>query len=122
MFSGGHKLGMPSPEMHIERAWYQADNSDEMESDVDFISAQFLSPDAGYPPQRIANYDVPLALKQELNGGGLGKLPTQARINRFFGTLARTQTGATVRAAGIFPRTARPTRMMHPMGTFIRTR
>jgi hypothetical protein len=118
MYSGGHKLGVPPPEM-VSNEWY-AQGDDENVSDLDFVSAEFLSPDAGYPPQRIGNYNVQMAQHQTLNGVGLGKLPAQGRIGMFFGTLARTRTGAPVRAAAMYPRTAQPSRMTAPMGTYVR--
>lgn len=36
--------------------------------DADLIAIEYYSPDANYPPKRIANYDVPLAQHQTLNG------------------------------------------------------
>ena len=117
MYSGGHKLGSPPP-MIESNEWYEP--SGDGASDIDFVSAEFLSPDAGYPPQRIGNYNVQMAQHQTLNGVGLGKLPAQGRVGMFFGTLARTRTGAPVRAAAMYPRTAQPSRMTAPMGTYFR--
>jgi len=117
MYSGGHKLGAP-PAMMATNEWYEP--SGDGASDIDFVSAEFLSPDAGYPPQRIGNYNVQMAQHQTLNGVGLGQLPAQAKISRFFGTMMRTRTGAPVRAAKIYPRTGQPSRMDEPMGTFFR--
>lgn len=118
MYSGGHKLGAP-PAIVNTNEWYEMSDDGDV-TDLDFVSSEFLSPDAGYPPQRISNYDVQMAQHQTLNGIGLGKLPAQGRIGMFFGTLARTRTGAPVRAAAIYPRTAQPSRMTAPMGTFFR--
>ena len=117
MYSGGHKLGAP-PAMIESNEWYESSGNGA--SDIDFVSAEFLSPDAGYPPQRISNYDVPMAQHQTLEGVGLGKLPAQGKVGMFFGTLARTRTGAPVRAAAMYPRTAQPSRMTAPMGTYFR--
>ena len=117
MYSGGHKLGAP-PTMIESNEWYES--SGDGASDLDFVSAEFLSPDAGYPPQRIGNYNVQMAQHQTLNGVGLGKLPAQGKVGMFFGTLARTRTGAPVRAAAMYPRTAQPSRMTAPMGTYFR--
>ncbi|MDE2389946.1 MAG: hypothetical protein KGN35_12870 [Betaproteobacteria bacterium] len=51
------------------------------EGDFDMIAVAYLSPDAGYPYQRISNYNVPLAEQtQQLEGvGAVSKLPTRRR-------------------------------------------
>lgn len=64
MFSGINALGDQQTEVP---EWFGIDDQDQ--SDVDFISAQFYSPDAGYPPDRMERYDTELEQPMTLEGG-----------------------------------------------------
>jgi len=104
MFSGTRGLGYPQA-LRTSDQWYDADN--DVNSDIDLISVELYSPPAGYPPQRIMEYDVPLAQHQTLNGVGLGTT-TRSRLRSFFAPLVRTQRGEPVRPTAIQPRHAVP--------------
>lgn len=79
MFSGTSRLGEQHDETH---------EMDER-SDVDFIAANFLSPDPGYPPQRISNYDEQLQQHQTLNGNNMSRL-VAPRADKWHGPSQRT--------------------------------
>lgn len=121
MFSGAHGLG-ESQMVVPEEEWY--DDSGDMlnTTDTDMIALNFYSPGSGYPPQRISNYDVPLAEHQTLNGVGLGKLPTRQKFGNFFGVMARTRSGSPVRSTSFIPRYSGTARHMRYMGPVGRTR
>lgn len=67
MFSGTRKLG-ESQEMDED-----VQDMDEG-SDIDFITTNYMSPDSGYPTQRISNYDEHLVQHQTLNGVGQSRM------------------------------------------------
>ena len=96
MYSGSHALGMPPRIMENPQWYYTGDGSGES-SDYDLISTAFYSPDAGFPPQRIHEYDLPLAEHQTLNGHGIGQLPTRQRSGAFWMTRLRTVFGGPMR-------------------------
>lgn len=103
MYSGTRKLGYPQNIM-VTNEWYQPGN-DETGSDVDMISVAMYSPPAGYPPQRISEYDTPLAEHQTLNGVGLGTM-TRQDAGAFTRPLLRTSHGEQVRRTSLQPRHA----------------
>jgi len=78
MFSSINALGDVQAEVP---EWYGVD--DRSEGDVDFISTQMYSPDAGYPPKRIGVYDEALEQHETLNGPGFSR--TVAPFRGFFG-------------------------------------
>jgi len=64
MFSGTRGLGYPQDIMTTDE-WYDMSQGP---GDLDLISVAYYSPDAGYPPQRINEYDAPLEQHQTVNG------------------------------------------------------
>lgn len=92
MFSGVRKLG-ESQDMADDIIQDQDEGGD-----VDFVSVNYLSPDGGYPPQRISNYDEQLIQHQTLNGMGMSRMAAPFLRNTFvtraFDVNARTRTGA----------------------------
>jgi hypothetical protein len=68
--------------------------------DVDLIGVVYYSPDANYPPQRISNYDLPLAQHMTLDGIGLVKLPSKQRsyLGSIVNVRSRVLTGEPTRA------------------------
>jgi len=110
MYSGLRKLG-------------ESQESDEDVQDMDFeeVTENYLSPDSGYPQQRLKNYDVELAQHQTLNGvgawfptGGIvraarGRLMTPPPVSTlpatFKGNFLDRAMGPTVRTAYGHPRT-----------------
>jgi len=103
MFSGTRGLGYPQNIM-VTDTWYQQGN-DDTGSDVDMVSVAYYSPAAGYPPQRIREYDLPLAQHQTLNGVGLGTT-TRQDAAAFMRPLLRTSHGEQVRRTTLQPRHA----------------
>ena len=79
MFGGLHLLG-EAPEDAAEGFpdWMEPKQP---EGEVDMITVAYYSPDAGYPPQRISNYNVPLEAEgTRLEGvGSVSRLPTRRR-------------------------------------------
>ena len=69
------------------------------------ISVEYYSPAAGYPPQRMREYDLPLAEHQTLNGRGLGTT-TRQNANAFTRPLLRTSHGEQVRRTTLQPKHA----------------
>ena len=59
MYSGTRKLGES-----------QEPGEDVQDTDLETISSNYLSPDSGYPRQRISDYDLELVQHQTLNGVG----------------------------------------------------
>lgn len=112
MFSGTRKLG-ESQDM-ADDVVQDVDEG----GDIDFISIKYLSPDSGYPPQRISNYDEQLVQHQTLNGMGVSRMAApflrNAYLARMASVNARTRTGApreTGGASRLTPRYAPP--VMH---------
>lgn len=103
MYSGGRGLGYEQGMEH-SRKWYDESGID-TGSDIDMISVELYSPPAGYPPQRIMEYDVPLAEHQTLNGVGLGTT-TRQNASAFTRPLLRTQHGEQVRRTALQPKHA----------------
>lgn len=64
MFSGINALGDQQAEVP---EWYGVE--DQEQGDIDFVSANFYSPDAGYPPDRMELYDADLVQPVTLNSG-----------------------------------------------------
>lgn len=82
MFGGLHLLGEAPAAEEIAPGGFPDWLEPKMpEGEFDMISVAYYSPDAGYPYQRIANYNVPLAEHaQQLNGiGAISTLPTKRR-------------------------------------------
>lgn len=77
MFSGINGLGERQAELP---EWYGMD--DQNEGDIDFISTNFYSPDAGYPPDRMELYDAELEQPVTLNGVGVAPYRGSARQMR----------------------------------------
>lgn len=103
MYSGTRGLGYPQQIMSSD-GWYPQGN-DDTGSDVDMISVEYYSPAAGYPPQRISEYDTPLAEHQTLNGRGLGTT-TRQDAAAFTRPLLRTSHGEQVRRTTLQPKHA----------------
>lgn len=85
MYSGTGRLGEQQDEVQ-----------DQDESDFDFISARFHSPDAGFPPKRIENYDEELVQHQTLNGTGMSRLVAPDKmgfLRKAQGVMFRTGVG-----------------------------
>lgn len=68
MFSGTRGLGYPQNVMTTDE-WYDPSVGP---GDLDLISIAYLSPDAGYPPQRINEYNAELKQHTTLNGLAAG--------------------------------------------------
>lgn len=82
MFGGLHLLGEAPAAEEIAPGGFPDWLEPKMpEGDLDMISVAYYSPDAGYPYQRISNYNVPLAEQtQQLEGvGAISTLPTRRR-------------------------------------------
>lgn len=92
MFSGVRKLG-ESQDMADDIVQDYDEGGD-----IDFISVNYLSPDGGYPPQRISNYDEQLIQHQTLNGNlGVSRMAAPFTRMGFLmknaSVVARTTTG-----------------------------
>jgi len=74
--------------------WYGV--KEKTEGDVDFISTQYYSPDASYPPKRIALYDTELEQHQTLNDNGYAKVsaPFRGFMGKAILPMLRTRYGA----------------------------
>jgi len=103
MFSGMNALGDQQVEVP---EWYGMDEP--AGSDVDFISANFYSPDAGYPPARIENYDEELVQPVTLNGMGVAPYRGSARQMRtpHFKVMSSSRPATRSRATGPAQRTS----------------
>lgn len=94
MYSGLRRLGEQQDE---------GQDVDEGGGDIDFISTNFMSPDSGYPPQRIEQYDTEMAQHQTLNGVGQSRMAApwlQNFLTRALSTRMRTQTGTPASSRG----------------------
>lgn len=82
MFGGLHLLG-EAPEVDEVSPGGSPDWLEPKmpEGEIDMISVAYYSPDAGYPYQRLENYNVSLAEQgAQLNGVGMvSKMPTRRR-------------------------------------------
>lgn len=80
MFGGLHLLGEAPDEVPAEGfpEWLEPKMP---EGEVDMIAVAYYSPDAGYPPQRISNYNTPLEADGARVGGigSISRLPTRRR-------------------------------------------
>ena len=106
MFSGMRGLGESQETLPD---WYGV--KDAPDNDIDLISVAYLSPDASYPPQRISNYDVPLAQHQTLNGVGMSRLAATFKplfTQYVIGPRVRLQEGAPRGETPMTPRYAPP--------------
>lgn len=92
MFSGVRKLG-ESQDMADDVTQDRDEGGD-----IDFVSVNYLSPDGGYPPQRISNYDEQLTPHQTLNDNGVSRVAApftnRSFLLRHTDVAQRTRTGA----------------------------
>ena len=82
MYSGTRGLGFPQNIMTTDE-WYDMSQGP---GDLDLISVAYLSPDAGYPPERYTLFDQELEQHQTLNGLAAG---AQERFIRAMGPKIR---------------------------------
>lgn len=102
MYSGTRGLGFPQNIMTTDE-WYDMSQGP---GDLDLISVAYLSPDAGYPPERYTLFDQELEQHQTLNGLAAG---AQERFTKAFGPkmrFLRAGHQGNRPAGGMRPRTA----------------